>query len=46
MPAMEMMYKVKTADLSRNLRPGDAIDFKIDASNDTIIQVTRVTRAQ
>ncbi|RBP02301.1 Cu/Ag efflux protein CusF [Roseiarcus fermentans] len=46
MPAMEMMYKVKTPDLSRDLRPGDAIDFKIDASTYTVIQVTRVLGAK
>ena len=46
MPAMEMMYKVKDRDLSRDLRPGDAIDFKIDASSYTVIQVTRVPAAK
>ena len=41
MPAMEMMYKVKSPELSRDLRPGDVIDFKIDASNYTIVEVKR-----
>ena len=46
MPAMEMMYKVKSADLSKNLRPGDVIDFKIDASKYTIVEVKRVAPAK
>jgi len=32
MPAMEMMYKVKSPDLAKEVHPGDAIDFKIDAA--------------
>jgi Cu/Ag efflux protein CusF len=44
MPAMKMMYKVKTPDLSKDLRPGDMIDFKIDAANYTIVDVKRVGR--
>jgi Cu/Ag efflux protein CusF len=46
MPAMEMMYKVKSTDLSKNLHPGDVIDFKIDASKYTIVEVKRVTPAK
>ena len=42
MPAMEMMYKVKSPELSRDLRPGDVIDFKIDASNYSIVEVKRL----
>ena len=30
MPAMEMMFRVETPALSRNVHPGDVIDFKID----------------
>jgi Cu/Ag efflux protein CusF len=41
MSAMEMMYKVKNPGLSRDLRPGDVVDFKIDASNYTIVEVKR-----
>ena len=43
MPAMEMMYKVKRPELSKDLRPGDVIDFKIDASNYTIVEVKVAT---
>ena len=39
MPAMEMMYRVKTPDLSKDLRPGDVIDFKIDAAKYVIVEV-------
>jgi Cu/Ag efflux protein CusF len=46
MPAMEMMYKVKSPGLSKDLRPGDVIDFKIDASNYTIVEVKRITPAK
>ncbi len=46
MPAMEMMYKVKSPELSKNLRPGDVIDFQIDASKYTIVQVKRVAPAK
>lgn len=30
MPAMEMMYNVKSPDLVEGLKPGDKIDFTID----------------
>ncbi len=32
MPAMEMMYKVRNAAVSKDLYPGDVIDFTIDAT--------------
>jgi Cu/Ag efflux protein CusF len=31
-PAMEMTYRVQTHGLSDSLRPGDTVDFSIDAS--------------
>jgi len=46
MPAMEMMYRVSTPDLTKNLRPGDVIDFKIDAAKYTIVDVKLVKRAK
>jgi Cu/Ag efflux protein CusF len=46
MCAMEMMFRVKTPDLSRDLNPGDEIDFKIDAANYTIIEVRRAAPAK
>ena len=46
MPAMTMMYKVKSPDLTKDLRPGDVIDFKIDAANYTIVDVKLVAHAK
>ena len=46
MPAMEMMYKVQTPDLSKDLHPGDQIDFKIDAAKYTIVEVKLIARAK
>ena len=41
MPAMEMMYRVASPELSRDLRPGDEVDFKIDAAKYLIVEVKR-----
>ncbi len=46
MPAMQMMYKVKSPDLAKEVHPGDAIDFKIDAAKYEILEVTVVGRGQ
>ena len=43
MPAMEMMYSVRSPELSKGLRPGDVIDFKIDAAKYVIVGVTLVS---
>ena len=45
MPAMKM-YKVKTPDLTKDLHPGDVIDFKIDAANYTIVGVKLLAHAK
>jgi Cu/Ag efflux protein CusF len=39
LPAMEMMYRVQEQKLSECLRPGDTVDFSIDAAEHTIIRV-------
>jgi protein SCO1 len=46
MCAMEMMFQVKSPELSKDLHPGDAIDFKIDAQKYTIVDVKLVERAK
>jgi Cu/Ag efflux protein CusF len=46
MPAMEMMYRVRSPDLSRNLKPGDEVDFKIDAAKYLIVDVKLVAHAK
>ena len=44
MPAMEMMYKIKSPALAKDLHPGDTIDFEIDAAKYEIFDVTVVGR--
>ena len=44
MPAMVMMYRVARPALSRNFRPGDAIDFTIEGFKYVILEATLVSR--
>jgi len=46
MCAMEMTYQVKSPDLSKDLHPGDVVDFKIDAEKYVIVDVKLVARAK
>jgi Cu/Ag efflux protein CusF len=46
MPAMEMMYRVRPRSLSEGLRPGDKIDFDLDAKTYTIRRVKVIERAK
>lgn len=46
MCAMEMMFQVKSPDLSKNLHPGDEVDFKIDAEKYVIVDVNLVAQAK
>jgi protein SCO1/2 len=46
MCAMEMMYQVKSPDLSKDLHPGDVVDFKIDAEKYVIVDVKLVAHAK
>ena len=46
MPAMEMMYRVRSPELSKGLRPGDTVDFTIDAAKDDITEVKLVSHAR
>jgi Cu/Ag efflux protein CusF len=46
MPAMEMMYRVRSPELSKDLRPGDTVDFTIDAAKDDITEVKLISHAQ
>ncbi|MBV8109073.1 MAG: copper-binding protein [Hyphomicrobiales bacterium] len=44
MEAMEMMYKVRSPDVSKDLHPGDEIDFTIDAAKYEILEARVVGR--
>jgi hypothetical protein len=44
--AMEMMFQVKSSDLSRHLPPGDVVDFKMDADKYVIIDVKLVALSE
>ncbi len=46
MPAMEMMYRIDPRSLSDGLRPGDRIDFTVDAKTYTIRSVKLIDRAR
>jgi Cu/Ag efflux protein CusF len=46
MPAMEMMYRVQRPEMSKDLRPGDEVDFKIDAEKYIIVEVTLLAHAR
>ncbi len=46
MCAMEMMFKVESPELSKDLRPGDVVDFKIDAEKYVIVDVNLVAHAK
>ena len=37
MPAMEMMFRVRAPEVSRDLRPGDTIDFTLDGGKYVIL---------
>jgi Cu/Ag efflux protein CusF len=46
MPAMEMMFRVRTPELSRDLKPGDTVDFTIDGGDYVILDVKLVSHAE
>ena len=46
MPAMEMMFLVRTPEVSRDLRPGDTVDFTIDGGRYVILDVKLVSHAK
>ena len=46
MPAMEMMYRVRSPDLIKNLHPGDVIDFTIDAAKYVIVDIKLVSHGE
>jgi Cu(I)/Ag(I) efflux system periplasmic protein CusF len=46
MPAMEMMYRVSSPALSQDLKPGDVVDFEIDAAKYMIVEVKLVSHAR
>jgi Cu/Ag efflux protein CusF len=46
MPAMEMMFRVRAPDVSRDLRPGDTIDFTLNGGDYVILDAKLVSRGQ
>jgi Cu/Ag efflux protein CusF len=46
MPAMEMMFRVRTPEVSCGLHPGDTIDFTLDGGNYVILDAKLVSHAQ
>jgi Cu/Ag efflux protein CusF len=46
MCAMEMMFQVKSPDLSKDLNPADVVDFKIDAQKYVIVDVKLIAYAK
>ena len=44
MPAMEMMYRVKTPEVSQGLEVGDRVEFDVDGKSYTILSVKVVSR--
>ena len=46
MPAMEMMYRVCSTELSKDLKPGGTVEFTIDAAKDDITEVKLVSHAR
>lgn len=46
MPAMVMMFRVRSPEVSRDLRVGDAINFTIDGGRYIIVEATAVGRGR
>lgn len=46
MPAMEMMFRVRAPEVSRELRPGDTIDFALDGGKYVIVDAKLVSHAE
>jgi Cu/Ag efflux protein CusF len=46
MPGMEMMFRVRAPDVSRDLRAGDTIDFTLDGGDYVILDAKLVSSAR
>jgi Cu/Ag efflux protein CusF len=46
MPGMEMMFRVRAPEVSRDLRPGDTIDFTLDGGDYVILDAKLVPHAK
>jgi Cu/Ag efflux protein CusF len=46
MPSMEMMFRVRAPHVSRDLRPGDTIDFTLDGGDCVVFDAKLVSHAQ
>jgi hypothetical protein len=45
MPAMEMMFRVRAPEVSRDLRPGDTIDLTLDGGKFIILDAKLISHA-
>ena len=46
MPGMEMMFRVRTPAVSRDLKPGDTIDFSLDGGEYVVLEAKLVSQPQ
>jgi len=46
MPAMEMMFRVRAPEVSRDLKPGDTIDFTLDGGDYVVLDAKLVSHAE
>ena len=46
MPAMEMMFRVRAPQVSRDLRAGDTIDFTLDGGKYVILETKLISHAR
>lgn len=46
MPSMEMMFRVRVPEVSRDLKPGDTIDFTLDGGDYLVLDAKLVSHGE